>query len=174
MTIMNYEEAFNNLKELISSENDKYIFVCIGTDKCIGDAVGPWIGTLLEENGYKVIGTLEKPCHAVNMKERLKELKKNYKGYKVIVIDACIGKEGDIGKVVIEEGPLKPGRGLNKKLGKIGDIAVKVIVLEECDMIFYELSRVRLYFVKTLAEDVAKLIDNTFKSLKDIEEAALS
>src|SRR3954447_9090991 len=57
------------------------VIVCIGTDRSTGDSLGPLVGTLLEEknpNSFYVYGTLEDPIHAVNLAEKLKEIKEKH------------------------------------------------------------------------------------------------
>ncbi|MDF2725961.1 MAG: sporulation protein, partial [Paenibacillus sp.] len=54
---------------------DDLVFVCIGTDRSTGDALGPLTGTLLVEAGYaQVIGTLDHPCDASNLTARLLDI----------------------------------------------------------------------------------------------------
>ncbi len=59
---------------------DGLVFVCIGTDRSTGDAIGPLVGTLLEEAGYtRVVGTLNYPCDGSNMQQRLSEIPRGRK-----------------------------------------------------------------------------------------------
>ena len=57
------------------------IIVCIGTDKCIGDCLGPLVGTLLKENSFPIpiYGTLADPIHALNLEKSIYEIKRIYK-----------------------------------------------------------------------------------------------
>jgi len=49
--------------------NENTIVVCIGTDRAIGDALGPLVGTMLKNSDFKypVYGTLDSPIHALNI-----------------------------------------------------------------------------------------------------------
>lgn len=52
------------------------ILVCIGTDRSTGDALGPLVGTKLEQVGitnFQVFGTLDEPVHALNLEEKNSE-----------------------------------------------------------------------------------------------------
>ena len=66
------------------------IVVCIGTDRCIGDCLGPLVGTLLEEKRFPlpVFGTVSEPIHALNIDKRLQEIKLAYADANIIGIDA--------------------------------------------------------------------------------------
>ena len=55
------------------------ILVCIGTDRSTGDALGPLVGTKLEQVGIKnfqVFGTLDEPVHALNLEEKFRIYRK--------------------------------------------------------------------------------------------------
>lgn len=68
------------LAELDMSEPDDLVFFCIGTDRATGDCLGPLVGsrlqTLLPET--VIYGTLEKPLHALNLREVLDQVKRSY------------------------------------------------------------------------------------------------
>ncbi|BAU28188.1 putative sporulation protein YyaC [Aneurinibacillus soli] len=104
---------------------ESYVFACIGTDRSTGDSLGPLVGSKLAADGYDVIGTLDKPLHAVNLEERLSQVPA---GKTVIAIDACLGSMRKVGTVSVTEGPLKPGAGVGKKLVEVGDYHIKAFV----------------------------------------------
>lgn len=55
------------------------ILVCIGTDRSTGDALGPLVGTKLEQVGitnFQVFGTLDEPVHALNLEEKFRIYRK--------------------------------------------------------------------------------------------------
>ena len=113
----------NYLKNFVKT-NQKISIVCIGTDRIIPDSLGPMIGTMLSENiildNIKVIGTLEAPLHALNMKKRIK--KEIEKDELVIAIDANRGN--NIGEIQIINKPISPGKGFLKNLPAIGHISI--------------------------------------------------
>src|SRR5690606_411243 len=59
---------------------------CIGTDRYIGDCLGPLTGTFLSKMELKipVLGTLENPIHAVNLTKHIYEARRNYPRHKII------------------------------------------------------------------------------------------
>lgn len=134
--------------------HEKTIIVCIGTDKCIGDSVGPLVGSFLtnEDYSYPVIGTLDFPTHAVNIKTVLEDVYTDYPNHFVIAVDACIGHEDSIGDIQVKLGPVYPGKGVGKTLPKVGDISVVAAVdaLDNCDV--FSMRSIRLSFVMKLSE----------------------
>ena len=68
--LLSYYKIANFLKEYINKDS---IIVCIGTDRCIGDSLGPIVGSMLKHKNFplNVYGTVDYPIHALNIKEKL-------------------------------------------------------------------------------------------------------
>ena len=122
--------------------NENTIVVCIGTDRAIGDTLGPLVGTILKNSNFKypVYGTLDNPIHALNIYES---------------IDACLGSQSNIGNIQIREGPILPGKGVGKKLPQIGNYSIVGIVdkIDENNKLSF--NNIRLSFILDLAETIA-------------------
>ena len=57
-------------EEMVEKQKAGVIFLCIGTDRSTGDSLGPLVGHKLRKYRLKkaaVIGTLDKPVHAMNL-----------------------------------------------------------------------------------------------------------
>ncbi|WP_223638855.1 spore protease YyaC [Planococcus sp. 4-30] len=106
------------------------VFLCIGSDRYIGDSLGPLIGSMMLENGisHPVYGTLEEPVHAFNLKIVLKDIYMKSDNPLLISIDASLGKKEQVGDVLFNEGPLVPGKALEKMLPAVGDYHFQGIV----------------------------------------------
>jgi putative sporulation protein YyaC len=113
-----------------SNEGKDVIFLCIGSDRYIGDSLGPLVGSMLNERNlpYQVYGTLEEPVHAFNLKDTLKIINRKIKNPLIFSIDASLGTMEQVGYVIFEEGPLIPGKALEKILPEVGDYHFKGIV----------------------------------------------
>ena len=82
--------------------NIPLILVCIGTDRSTGDALGPLVGTKLEQidiQNLQVFGTLDEPVHALNLEEKIQNIQKEYPTAFIIAVDACLGKSQNIGSI---------------------------------------------------------------------------
>lgn len=136
----------------------KTLILCIGTDKCIGDCLGPLVGTFLQRETYPypVIGTLEKPAHAVNLDNIIQQIKENYVDHYVIAIDACLGYSNCIGDVQVKLGPVHPGKGVGKALPHVGDVSIVGVVdtIDNSDL--FSIKNIRLNFIMNMAETIAK------------------
>ncbi|MBS5886578.1 spore protease YyaC [Clostridium sp.] len=156
MEIRDY--LYNNLKDILHSNRD-IIFICIGTDRCTGDSLGPLIGYKLKnisKNKIHIYGSLETPIHSKNLIEVTNKINLNFDNPYIIAIDSCLGKISNIGKVFIDKKPLQPGLALNKNLPPIGDLSITGIVNIGGNFEFIVLQNTRLYTVMSLADCIYK------------------
>lgn len=149
------------LNLLPSGKLQPIVIVCIGTDRSTGDSLGPLVGTLLQEkfeagaSSFHVYGTLDNPIHAMNLQEKLEEIKKMHVNAFIIGIDACLGKLKSVGIVQIGKGPVKPGAGVNKELPAVGHAHITGIVNVSGFMEFMVLQNTRLNLVLKMAKTIA-------------------
>ncbi|TXK81035.1 spore protease YyaC [Paenibacillus sp. N3.4] len=135
-------------------------FVCIGTDRSTGDALGPLVGSRLEELGYPhVIGTLESPCDASNLAGRLQEVPDDCL---VIAIDACLGQKLSVGQYQVSNQPLAPGKSVGKALPLIGDYTIAAIVNADGPKPYSVLQTTSLHHVLKMAKEITKAINYAF------------
>jgi putative sporulation protein YyaC len=152
------------MREIIESsgyQKEDIIFLCIGSDRSVGDALGPLVGTMLKEHQvpYRVYGTLENPIHAFNLKETLKEINKQFKKPLIFSVDACLGEQNKMGYVFLKEGPLVPGKALKKVLPEVGDYHITGMVnyIDPLPAMQF-LNDTRLNTVMNLAKTIVKII----------------
>lgn len=142
------------------TEQTPLVCVCIGSDGILGDALGPFIGSLLERThsrGLRVHGTLQQPIHAKNLSSLLSDLVSIHPQAHILAIDACLGKTHEIGQIQVNSGPLYPGTGVYKSLPAVGDLHILGIV-GECrgENSLSSLHRVRLRLIARMAEVIAE------------------
>lgn len=153
-----YERLFD-----IYKSDREIIFLCIGTDRCTGDSLGPLIGYKLKtyfkdisKNNIYIYGSLETPVHSKNLVEIINRIKINFKNPYIVAIDSCLGKINNIGKVFVDNNPILPGAAVNKKLPPIGDLSITGIVNISGSYEFLILQNTRLYTVMSLADCISK------------------
>jgi putative sporulation protein YyaC len=130
------EEFASRLYDMIRMEQENgkvagVLFLCIGTDRSTGDSLGPLIGYKLKEKELEyleILGTLERPVHAMNLETYQTILKLRYPNHVVVAVDASVGSMEHIGYVTLGKGALKPGLGVSKELRAVGDIFITGIV----------------------------------------------
>ncbi|MCO7126091.1 spore protease YyaC [Sporolactobacillus shoreicorticis] len=137
------------------------VVVCIGTDRSTGDALGPLVGSYLERHHLadtSVYGTLEKPVHAMNLQETLALINASHENPFIIGIDACLGRQKNIGKINIAEGPVLPGAGVKKELIPVGDMNITGVVNISGFMEYSVLQNTRLHIVMRLSQVIGQCL----------------
>lgn len=154
---LSYYKIAYYLKDYI---NKNTIIICIGTDRCIGDCLGPLVGTILKYKNIplNVYGTLETPIHALNMRDKIDNIKKIHPNSTIIAIDACLGDKNSIGQVQVKNLPIHPGKGVGKILPEIGDCSIVGIVEsdENCDL--FTSNNTRLSLVLNISKTIVDSI----------------
>lgn len=144
--------------------NSNTVIVCIGTDKCIGDCLGPLVGSILTENFFPlpVYGTLSEPIHALNIDERLTTIQELHPTAHIIGIDACLGNQEDIGEIRIRDYAIHPGKGVGKELPEVGIASIIGIVdSSENSELFFSRS-IRLSFIMDMAKVISKALMDAY------------
>ena len=137
------------------------VFACIGTDRSTGDALGPLVGDRLRMLGAEVIGTLERPLHALNLSERLGGLGVGADRPLVVAIDAALGPRDRVGAITIRGGGIDPGCAMGKRLPAVGDISITATVnVATATNRERVLQSTRLFFVARVAEVIATGCDD--------------
>lgn len=132
--------------------------ICIGSDLVLGDSLGPLVGTMLKKMNVPcyVYGTLSTPVTAKEIVYAKNYVKKTHPENFLIAVDAAVGDKNDVGLIKIENGGLRPGLGVDKKLGRIGDISVIGVVAPKSAQNYDLFNLTRLGFVYKMAENIAK------------------
>lgn len=136
---------------------EEIVVFCVGTDRSTGDSYGPLVGHLLLSGKrlFRVVGTLEKPVTAMNLRDELEKISENAL---VIAVDSSVGKQTAVGMITVKSGPLFPGSGLGKDLPEAGDVSVSGIVAESSFASFLALQNAPLGVVFSMAEATAKVV----------------
>lgn len=156
------------LKRNIHS-NYKKVFLCIGTNKCIGDSLGPKVGQILYNKlkfeDVMVLGNIKENITYRNIGKNLNSIYKQIKNPYIIVIDASLSNKEYIGNVVIKNSSIVIGSSLGKEAYKIGDISIKGIVGEnkENNMKNFEiLNNVSKKLIEELSSNISNQIIASF------------
>jgi putative sporulation protein YyaC len=157
-------EELHHFLESIAAQGtgaDGLLFLCIGTDRSTGDALGPIVGTLLEEAGYRhVVGTLASPLDASNMVERIKQVP--LQDYTVIAIDACLGQQASLESYQVSNQPIEPGKSLGKLLPPLGDYSIAAIVNVDTGQKYAILQSTSLYRVMRMSREIVSAVQKVF------------
>lgn len=141
---------------------DSIVFICIGSNKVTGDCLGPLVGSYLKSM-YKatVYGDMENPINYQNAEKIMKKVENNNSESLKVVIDSALGK--NIGDIIIDDGKVEIGKGLNKNKNIYGDISIKVVVGKNYHnniKNIQELKNKNIEEIDKIAIDVVKMICN--------------
>lgn len=149
------------------------VILCIGTDRIIGDSLGPMTGSLLAHKTalcqthccLPVYGTLTAPVHALNLNETLQKIKKKHPLCPVIAVDASLGSFHHIGTSYVRSGCIQPGAGVRKQLPSAGDIAITGIAAADSTQPYLSLQTARLSVIVQMADYISQCILGACASL---------
>jgi len=118
------------------------------------------VGYLLSDSGLLIYGDLKHPVHASNLSKTLEKIELNHKNPLTIAIDASLGSNSKVGKLIVRSGGIIPAMVTEKNLSYVGDISIVGIVnisselSGECSLAV--LSSTRLWLVMQMAEVIAQ------------------
>jgi len=158
---LSYYDIAYFIKDYITKDS---VVVCIGTDRCIGDCLGPLVGTLLKSKNYPltVYGTVEDPIHALNIDKQLQQIKKAHPGSTIIGIDACLGDTNNIGEIQARDYPIHPGKGVGKVLPDVGDASIIGIVDSSDNNELFTNRNIRLSLIMNMAEVITDALLHSY------------
>lgn len=126
-----FKHKLKNYVKKLDNSFSNIIFLCIGTDKIIGDSVGPIVGSKLKsiENEYiKIYGTVGNNLDFLNTKKVVEEIYAKFENPFIITIDAALSKERETGEICISDGYIKVGNALDKSICFYSNINIKCVV----------------------------------------------
>lgn len=167
--VFNYKNNFSTqgiTDSLLKLYQTPYpVIICIGSDLVVGDSLGPFIGTQLSnrlKNVY-VYGTLQNPITAKETLTIKNTIKLIHPKSKILVIDAAVGEETDVGLIKVTDKGIKPGLGINKDLDVLGDVSIIGIVAKKetpPNNLFYQ---TRFSLVYNISQTIIQGVVNYFK-----------
>jgi len=145
------------------------IFICIGSDLVLGDSLGPLVGTFLKSKNVSsfVYGTLNFPVTAKEVEYARTYLKQMHPDCISIAVDAAIGQADDVGLIRITDKGIKPGLGVDKNLGTVGDLGIVGIVAGKSLKNYNLFNLTRLNLIYKMAEQIADGIAKYVNHLKE-------
>lgn len=150
------------IRDVMTETKKKDVLIlCIGTDRSTGDSLGPLIGHKLKEQSsgsFRVIGTLERPVHAMNLERSVKMVHTCYPDHVIVAVDASVGNQEHVGCVTLGKGALRPGLGVCKELQEVGDIFITGIVGSYGNYDPLMLQSVRLSVVMKMADYISESV----------------
>lgn len=147
----------------------KPVIICIGTPKVVGDSLGPRVGDILIRrygvNAY-VYGKTSSPVTGVNCEKYFEHIRDRHKTSLIVAVDACLGKNEDVGKIKYSTSGLRAGSALGKDLGTFGDVGFLGVVAKGGEDNLRSLLDANEENVSILSEKIAEKIQNLISNLR--------
>ena len=149
------------------------VFLCIGTDRIVGDCLGPLVGTMLQEKLEKynifninIYGNLKENICYNNIQNILKIIKQKHQNACIIVVDAALSKEDNIGKIFISKEKMILGKGLYKEKVEVGDISIKAVVGKDYKFSKYNFSSLQNISLNEVIRLAKLIVDGIYEVIK--------
>jgi len=155
------------LKKQTDWDKRPLIMLCIGSDRYIGDALGPLVGTYLEENTCSIIyGSLDKPVHAGNLVQVIEMIHQQHCQPIIIAVDACLGKSNEVGNMEIWQGSLEAGIAVGACLPCVGHISIIGVVSESGRIGYLDLQSTPLSIVMKISKYIGGALRDAIHSTR--------
>lgn len=109
----------------------KFIILCLGSNKCVGDSLGCVVGSLLKYK-YKIdnycYGDLNSNITTNNLDNILLLIRRRHANKKILVIDSAVGEDYDLGNIKLHYGGIVPRSALDNSFSVVGDISIIGVV----------------------------------------------
>lgn len=143
------------------------VFLCIGTNKVVGDSFGPIVGEKLKNTSYdlKVIGNLNNCIIYQDIEKIEKEIYEKYKKPYIVCIDAAFSNTIEKGQIVVEKNGMQIGKTLGKKEKVVGNLSIKGVVARSSENYrenFNALTMVKPKIINLMADEVASGIEYVY------------
>ena len=166
-----------DLAYLIRNEDEPLVFMCVGSDKVVGDSLAPIVGEYLTKKhkikAY-VYGNLKNPITALNVKSAYDLIKIKHPKSKIIIIDATLSSEENISFVKLENNGILPAGFFNKQCCLMGDISILGVVGSNSLNEKAFLSGVRINCVVSIACFIANAVNYALNFYKYLGKTELS
>lgn len=152
------------------------VILCVGTNKLVGDSVGPIVGQKLtrllnKKENIKIYGNTKKNLNLKNAKQVLEEINRIYSKPFIITIDATLGPKEIIETIIISKGELEIGEALGHSIKCFSNINIKAIVGEYQTNIqknFETLNRIERKRIHQLSNQITYQVCQMVEKINDV------
>ncbi len=150
------------------------VALCIGSDRYTGDALGPLVGSYLEErDACTVYGSLDHPVHAGNLVETVGLINSRHIHPVIVAVDACLGRANEIGNIEAWSGGIEAGIAVGNRLPCVGHISFVGVVNAGGHLGYLDLQNTPLAIVVKLSRTIGEALAVAMARLAAREAAAL-
>ena len=145
-------------------KNGTPVVLCIGSDKILGDSIGPTVGDILKcrlNAKCFVYGCTGKSVNGKNLDSFVKTVRHAHPDSPIIAVDACLSNAHESGHVEITATGVNPKRALTKRINPVGDVGILGIIDRPSDDPLSTLMTVPWDNVEKISNKIAIVIYKT-------------
>lgn len=144
------------------------VFLCVGSSQVVADSFGPLVGELLiKKYGIKrVFGNLEHNITSKNLNEVYNLIKLKYPTSKIVIIDAALSQEENVGIVKFLNTGCVPACNTNLKV--YGDFSLLGLTNVVGINSLYFLKTVKFNMILNMAQFLASTINKSLELIKSV------
>jgi putative sporulation protein YyaC len=150
------------------------VALCIGSDRYTGDALGPLVGSYLEERGVcTVYGSLDHPVHAGNLVETVGIINARHPHPLIVAVDACLGRASEIGNIEAWNGGIEAGIAVGNRLPCVGHVSIVGVVNAGGHLGYLDLQNTPLAVVVKLSRAIGEALADVLGRMAARDAAAV-
>lgn len=128
------QDLRKNIYQYRKQKFSDVVILCIGTNKLIGDSIGPVVGQKLKEEKIQesvlIYGDMQENVNFKNARQIIKNIFKSYEKPFIITIDSALGTQPMINKIIVNKGIIRIGKSLGRSICYPSHITIKGVVGE--------------------------------------------
>lgn len=123
------------------------IILCVGTSKCVSDCIAPYIGSILKKLNVQtfVYGTQKNNVDGLNLSDYYDYIINKHKNNKIIIIDACLCTQKNLGKIWLKKGGIISCAKTQKRIGDFS-LLINTFAIDSNNQLTFE--KIKIIAVK--------------------------
>lgn len=129
------QDLKKQLETYMYQDFSNIVILCIGSNKMIGDCIGPMVGEKLQsilkkEKNVIIYGDMKETLNFKNAKKVIENIFEKYKNPFIITVDSALGTKETIENIIVSTGWIKIGNSLGRSICYYSHINIKGVVGE--------------------------------------------
>ncbi len=134
------------------------VYLCIGSDKIVGDMLGVIVGECLKSqsltNGF-IYGEINNPITQKNIKQTVEMIKNKHPFSKVVVVDSVLGDEEEVGTIKTSNTGVYAGGQFGNGV-YVGDYSILGVVGTKGINALSFLANVKIGLIKNMSDTIVE------------------
>ena len=166
------QDLKKQLEQYSYQEFSHIIILCIGTNKIIGDLIGPMVGQILKKelkyDKIIILGNMIETINFKNAKQSIESIFEQYAKPFIITIDSALGRDDMVNQIVINKGMVKIGKSLGRSICYYSNINIKGVVGVDKKDKYENIKSLQNVDIELITKLSIRIVNITHKIIKEI------